>query len=231
MSMEKFLNWRIVLRLESPWSGKLPVALATLPPPFRHPALPEEVGLLLPNRDSLRPLLDRLSSAPPGKVVPPDSALGLFLADPFLHPVREAPCIAAAGVAWVVNLPSVEQQDREFSQQLADVGLDGALERERLGALKQAGFRVLAVVSDAEGAAAAAMLAPEALIVLPRVGDFAAGFPSFRQRGAAAQAVATAARAAGWSGPVLGLGKEEEAGHERIWPEALDGLVLRPREG
>ena len=221
--MEKFLNWRIVLRKESPYTEGLPAALRCLAPPFRHSGLPEEVGLLLPNRDGLSAQLDALDSGTPKDGLA-DSALGLFLADPFIHLARVVPRLARGGVSWVANLPSVEQQDSEFSQQLSDVGLDGGLEVKRLEELKGAGFRVLAVVADADSARAAAAIGPEALIVLPRVGDFAAGFPSFRQRGAAAAAV----RETGWRGPLLGLAEIGESAHETLWPEALDGVVCRP---
>ena len=66
------------------------------------------------------------------------------------------------------------------------------------------------------------------MIVLPRVADFAAGFPSFRQRGAAAHAVAEAARQAGWTGFLLGLAERREADHETLWPDSLDGVLCRP---
>lgn len=224
--MEKFLTWRIALRQPPRQPPQdLPASLLTLAPPLRHAALPEELGLLLPNRDSLRLSIEALAARPR----PDDgAAVGLFLADPFLHLASQAAPLAESGVAWVVNFPSVEQQDREFSQQLTDVGVDAALERERLAGFRDAGFGILAVVADAETAAQAAKLDPAALIVLPRVGDFAAGFPSFRQRGAAALEVAGAARATGWAGALLGLGKPEEADHERLWPDCLDGLLLRP---
>ena len=155
--------------------------------------------------------------------------LGLFLAGPFLNMTLESARLAGAGLGWITNLPSVEQQDEEFSQQLADVGLDRGRELACLAQLRARGFRVAAVVADGRGAAAAAAIGPEALIILPRVADFAAGFPSLRQRGAAAQAVAAAAAGAGWSGLLLGLAEGSDADHETLWPDRLDGLVCRPR--
>ena len=155
--------------------------------------------------------------------------LGLFLAGPFLNMALEGGRLAGAGLGWIANLPSVEQQDEEFSQQLADVGLDRGRELACLAQFRAQGFRVAAVAADGPGAAAAAAIGAEALIILPRVADFAAGFPSLRQRGAAAQAVAEAAAGTGWSGLLLGLAEGSDADHETLWPDRLDGLVCRPR--
>lgn len=222
--MEKFSTWPIVFRSpEGQVEPVLPEAVLTLAPPFRDPALPEEVGLLLPNRDSLRLTRQALAETP---AAARGTALGLFLADPFLHLESLAGDLVGRGVAWVVNFPSVAQQDPEFVQQLADVGLDGGLELRRLAALRDAGLGIVVAVAGGEDAAGAIELDPAAILVLPRVADFAAGFPSFRQRGAAAAAV----RVAGWQGPLLGLGQGEEATRERLWPDALDGLLLRPAE-
>ncbi|MEX0921749.1 MAG: hypothetical protein WDZ84_03160 [Rhodovibrionaceae bacterium] len=227
--MEKFLTWRIVLRQPPRQAGLfLPGGLIALAAPLRHAGLPDEVGLLLPNRDGLRLLIEALG-ADPGAAE--GKAVGLFLADPFLHVKTLAAQLAEMGVVWVVNFPSVEQQDREFSQQLADVGLDSGLELARLAGFRDAGFGLLAAVADADAAAEAVALDPAALLMLPRVGDFAAGFPSFRQRGAAAAEAARAAHAVGWSGAVLGLGKAEEAEHQSLWPDALDGLAIRDFAG
>ncbi len=184
--------------------------------------------MLLPNRNSLAEMVDALSRYP-AQVA--GNAVGLFLADPFLHLPAQLARLSEAGVTWVANLPSVEQQDTEFSQQLTDVGLDGQLERARLAELQEAGFGLIAVVADAQSAGAAAALDPAALLVMPRVGDFAAGFPSFHQRGAAAGAAAAAARDAGWSGPLWGLAEAGEAEHETLWPDVLDGVVCRPVAG
>lgn len=220
--MEKFLTWPIHLRSPARQPEReLPGAVLTLSPPFRADALPDEVGLLLPNRDGLRLAREVVAAAPQAVA---GKALGLFLADPFLHVESLAAELAGFGVSWAANFPSVEQQDLEFSQQLADVGLDAASERTRLAGFRDAGFGILAVVADAEGAVAARDLAPAAILVLPRVADFAAGFPSFRQRGAAASAV----RESGWDGPLLALGHGEEAARESLWPDAVDGLLLRP---
>lgn len=221
------LSWRIVLRSgTAPPKTELPRAILTLSPGFEHESMPGEVGLLLPTNPGPKRLADAVAGDPE---LCRDAMLGLFLAGPFLNLDLEGTRLARAGVRWIANLPSVEQQDEEFSQQLADVGLDRDRELACLAQFRSQGFRIAAVVADAPGAVAAAAVEPEALIILPRVADFAAGFPSLRQRGAAAQAVADAASAAGWSGLLLGLAEGSDADHEALWPERLDGLVCRPR--
>ncbi len=221
------LSWRIVLRSGRAAAGvALPGAVLTLAPGFRHESMPAEVGLLLPTNEGPKRLIDAVVADP---ALCGDAMLGLFLAGPFLNMTLEGGRLAGAGLGWITNLPSVEQQDEEFSQQLADVGLDRDRELTCLARFRAQGFRIAAVVADGPGAAAAAAIGPEALIILPRVADFAAGFPSLRQRGAAAQAVAEAAAAAGWSGLLLGLAEGSDADHETLWPDRLDGLVCRPR--
>jgi len=220
------LTWRTERRASpSARNWALPPAILTAGSPFRHEGLPAEVGLLLPNTAGAAGLLAAVTEAP-GRLA--GQALGLFLADPFLHVPGEVAGLRAAGVACVANLPSVEQQDPEFAQQLGDVGLDFAREVDRLGQFRRAGFQVIAVVAGPAAAAAVCPLDPLAVVVLPRVADFAAGFPSFRQRGATAREVAAALAAGGWEGPLLGLATASEAAHETLWPDALDGVLCRP---
>ena len=225
--MADCLSWRIVLRAGgAPPVTAVPGAILTLAPAFDHEGMPGEVGLLLPTNEGPKRLADAVVARPELCV---DAMLGLFLAGPFLNVSLEGARLARAGVRWIANLPSVEQQDQEFSQQLADVGLDRGRELACLAQFRAQGFRVATVVADGPGAVAAAAIEPDVLIILPRVADFAAGFPSLRQRGAAAQAVAEAAAGAGWSGPLLGLAEGSDADHEALWPDRLDGLVCRPR--
>ena len=235
--MVEVMHWPVVLRAATARDRPCPSAFLTLAPGFRHEALPDEVGLFLPTNAGPQRLIDgvaegRISAEGPGPAdgpVPADGlALGLFLASPFLNVSRAAAQLRRAGVSWVANIPGVEQQDPEFTQQLADVGLDRGRELDCLRQFRAEGLRAAVVVADAAGAAEALSADPEALLVLPRIADFAAGFPSLRQRGAAAQAVASAVREAGWSGLVLGLGDHREAEHERLWPDAVDGLICRP---
>lgn len=202
-------------------------ALATPVPMLIADGLPAEVGLLLPNRNSQAAELALAEVV--GRLTEPGVVLGLFLANPFL---RIGPLVAAcraAGIDWVANLPSVSQQEPEFAQQLEDVGLDLGGELKRLDALRSAGLRIAAVATDADGACRVAEMGAECLIVMPRVSDFAVGFPSSRQRGAAIQDIRAALSEAAWHGPILGLGDETEASHPGLWPEGVDGLLVRPR--
>lgn len=189
--------------------------------------LPAEVGLLLPNRNSQAAELDlarEMSGRPDAR-----AALGVFLANPFFRIDTVAAACKAASIEWVANLPSVSQQDLEFNQQLEDVGLDLGGELRRLNALRERGLRIAVTVTDADGALKAAAMQPEILIVLPRVSDFAVGFPSSRQRGAVIQQIRAALVETDWQGGVLGFGDETEAAHPALWPEGVDGILVRPR--
>jgi len=220
------LQWPIVPgNREAAGAAALPAGILTTGPPFRHESMPHEVTILLPTNRGPGPLIEAVLAQP---ALLANTILGLFLASPFLNVKLESARLARAGCGWITNLPSVVQQDEEFSRQLADVGLGFDRELESLAQFRAAGFRVAAVVADARSAAAAAAIDPEAMIVLPRVADFAAGFPSLRQRSSAVQAVADAARGKGWSGALLGLGEAGEANNPGLWPHPLDGFVCRP---
>lgn len=219
------LTWQIARRASSlarDWP--LPSAILTAGPPFSHESLPAEISLLLPNTAGAGGLVAAVAAAPERLI---GRALGLFLADPFLNVQGEVAGLRAVGVAWVANLPSVEQQDVDFAQQLEDVGLDFARELDRLGQLHGAGFQVIAVVAGVPAAAAVRPLDPQAVVVVPRIADFAAGFPSFRRRGALAREVKAAL--GDWAGPLLGLATAGEAAHETLWPDVLDGVLCRPQ--
>lgn len=224
--MQDHLSWRIVAG-SSPAADatRLPGSLLTIPPPFDHEDMPKEVSILLPTNAGPTDLIDRLTDDTGAF---DDVVLGLFLANPFLNIKVDGARLVRAGVRWIANLPSVVQQDEEFSRQLADVELGFDRELDYLSGFRGEGFRVAVVVADARSAAAAAAIEPEAMIVLPRIAEFAAGFPSLHQRHSAAQSVAESARAAGWSGALLGFGDDREADNEALWPGRLDGLVCRP---
>jgi len=222
--IDNLFSWRIVPRhARAPTEATLPPGILTHVPQLRHESLPDEVPLLLPNRDGARALIQCVSQG-----MYTGHGLGLFLADPFLSAARVSGDLHRIGITWITNLPTVEQQDVDFSAQLADVGLDRSREFTQLAAFKTAEFRIAACIADADGARDAVAISPDALIVLPRIADFAAGFPSFRQRGAAADAIAEIAHAQGWRGPILGLGEQREAESESLWPAILDGLICRP---
>jgi hypothetical protein len=224
--MIELMNWRIVLRSErKPALTSVPSSILTIAPQFHHENLPSEVGLLLPTNSGPRALIDTVVETPN---LCRDAALGLFLADPLLNLTREHRRLSDAKVEWVSNLPSTEQQDIEFSQQLSDVGLDYKRERDMLASFRSAGFKIVAVVTDATAAAAMTEVYPEVVIVLPRIADFAAGFPSLHQRGSMTQEIFHVLQDAGWSGILLCLGETSELAHERQWPDKVDGLICRP---
>lgn len=222
----ELLSWRIVARSSVAGSSAgLPGSLLSIAPSFEHESMPREVAILLPTNPGPTDLIDYLAAGP-GDF--DDVILGLFLASPFLNPEVDGARLARAGFRWLANLPSVAQQDEEFSQQLTDVELGYQRELEYLSGFRDEGFRVAAIVADAHSAAAAAAIEPDVMFALPRVADFAAGFPSLRQRNTAVHAIAGAALDAGWNGPLLGLGEANEADNEQLWPVRLDGLVCRP---
>ena len=218
----KTAHWRIVAPNHA---DILPDGFLTVAPAMPGDAVPAEVGLLLPAGNGGGALTDLVSSDP---VIAADQGVGLFMANPFLAVDREAARLQAAGVTWVANLPSTHQQDGEFRQQLEDVGLDWAREIECLSRFGALGLKRLAVLCDEAAAADVLAARPEAVVILPHVGDFAAGFPSMLRRGGSAQAVAQALRAEGWAGPVLVLGTDAEAASPTLWPHGVDGLLLRP---
>lgn len=224
--MADHLSWRIVMDGASPAMGTaVPGSILTVGPPFHHESMPDEVAVLLPTNQGPTGLIDDLVRDPAPCA---DAMLGLFLASPFLNVELESTRLQRAGIGWITNLPSVGQQDEEFSRQLRDVGLDFDRELERLAKFRAHGFQTAVVVTDGHSAAAAAAIEPEVMIVLPRVADFAAGFPSLRQRSSAIQSVADAALAAGWSGILLGLGETRELDSKKLWSSRVDGLVCRP---
>ncbi len=226
MSKVETLSWKIVLRAEAAERNTdLPQTVLTIAPTFRHDSMPFEVGLLLSTNMGPRQFLNEIHQDPPEGS---NAILGLFLSDPLLNISTESARLLKSGFRWVTNLPSVEQQDLDFSQQLSDVGLDKQREFDLLARLKSEGFKIAVVIADSEAVPTIVKLNPEIIIVMPRVSDFAAGFPSPRQRGQAAQNVFQAAQGLGWTGLLLGLGEHSEIDHESLWPSCLNGLLCRP---
>ncbi len=214
--------WRIVAPNHA---GTLPTGFLTAAPGLPAHAVPMEVGLLLPAGQGQGSIVDVVSNDP---LVAHGMGVGLFMADPFLAVDREAARLKSAGVGWVSNLPSTHQQDTEFRQQLEDVGLDWGREVGCLARFGALGLKRLAVLCDEASCPEVLTARPEAIAILPRVADFAAGFPSMLRRGGSAQAIAATLRAKGWDGPVLVLGSEAEAASPTLWPHGVDGLLLRP---
>lgn len=218
-------SWSISLKPDLTKNISVPDSIVTYAPSISDEDMPREVSILLPTHPGPQALIDSISDA---HACNASIAIGLFMPDPFLAVEREARKIRAMGVTWVSNLPTVEQHDEEFTQQLADVGLDRSKEHEALAGFKSAGLKIAVAVASAQASLEAVTLNPDTLIVIPRVSDFAAGFPSPRQRGAAAQLVKDAIAETGWRGPVLGYGDEREVDHSSQWPDCVDGMLFRP---
>lgn len=218
--------WRIVLRSRhAQRRDHAPSGIATIAPRLRDRNMPYELAALLPANSGPSDLIaDAVTD--PGSFQ--DLALGLFISHPFLNIERERERLLGSGCRWIANLPSVAQQDEEFSRQLTDVALDQSREFDALKRFRQAGFGIAAVISDAAGAEAAVEVAPDIVIVLPRIGDYAAGFPSLRQRGSAVTTVHDVLRVGQWTGILLCLAEDSEAEHETLWPGCVDGVLCRP---
>jgi len=214
--------WRVV----SPnHADTLPSGFLTAAPGLPGDRVPMEVGLLLPAGKGRGMVTDTVVA---NAAAVEGEGVGLFMANPFLAVDREAPRLQAVGVNWVANLPSTHQQDADFRQQLQDVGLDWTRELTCLARFGALGLKRLILFCDEADCVEVAAAKPDAVAILPRVADFAAGFPSMLRRGGPAQAVAKRLRDAGWEGPVLVLGSEAEAASPTLWPPGVDGLLLRP---
>ncbi|RVU38121.1 hypothetical protein EOI86_02110 [Hwanghaeella grinnelliae] len=214
--------WRIVAPNHV---DRLPSGFLTATPGLPDDRVPMEVGLLLPAGRGRGVVTDTVIADPAAAA---GRGVGLFMANPFLAVDREAARLQAAGIGWVSNLPSTHQQDADFQQQLQDVGLDWARELACLAKFGDLGLKRLAVLCDEAACEDVLAAKPNAVAILPRVADFAAGFPSMLRRGGSAQAVANTLLDAGWQGPVLVLGSEAEAASPALWPPGVDGLLLRP---
>ena len=219
------LCWKITPRSGDNTSVVPIDGIFTIAPGFSHQNMPPEIAGLLPSNEGPRAFIDRVLTQPNW---PAQFALGLFMSDPFLSIESESQRLIAHGVQWVTNLPSVDQHEEEFTQQLSDVGLDQTREFNALTRFKEAGMNIALIVSAPEKIEQIVQLCPDAVIVIPKVTDFAAGFPSPRQRGSSVHAVHAALRERDWRGPVIGYGDESETSHQSQWPDVADALMSRP---
>ncbi len=215
------LRWPIVR-----WADeqKLPSAILTEKPAFVSPSVPAEIALMLPARAGSETL-------PTGLEIPrdlDDEALGIFLTNPFLNLDRLIQRFGSTSVKWFANYPTVGFQDQEFAPQLADVGFDPGLEVRAATRLIKAGFNWFAVVSDLAFVDDILQAKPAAVLAMPRLSDYTAGFPSPRVRTALVEQVLEAVKEKGLAIPVLGFGETEEGGRVSLWPQGAGGLVVRP---
>lgn len=148
--MNDRLWWKIVpgTRSQRDDMAGVPAGILTAGARFHHESMPQEVAMLLPTSHGPARLIDEVVENPWGCE---GVMLGLFLGGPFLNVALENGRLHRSGITWIANLPSVEQQDLEFSRQLSDVGLDLDHELNSLGQFKAGGFHTAAVVADARG--------------------------------------------------------------------------------
>ncbi|NMM43707.1 hypothetical protein HH303_04405 [Rhodospirillaceae bacterium KN72] len=215
------LTWEIAARAPS---ESLPSRIVTERPPLPPDRFPPEIGLLLPAAREGNGIQSFMTDMPD----PGGTAVGMFLANPFLNVSRTARHLIDSGIQWISNFPSIDQQDIDFGQQLDDVGLDRTFEFRTLKTFADTGLKSLAVLCDPAGVPGALASRPAAVLTVPRVADFAAGLPSMRYRGTLADTIMAALREAGWNGPVLAIGTRIEATSPTLWPDMIDGLLLRP---
>lgn len=227
------MKWSIFLRgdgafrqIEMPNLSSIePTYILTHAPGLYHETMPVEVALLLPSNAGASAFIDGLIQVQNRQSF---SAIGLFLADPFLSVEREAKRLRALGVSWVANIPAVDQYGADFTHDLSDVGLDQSLELENLRRFKEEGFSIMAASCGTRGGEACAAINPDIAFSLPNIGEFAAGFPSPRQRRTSAEAVRAGLIESRWEGPILAFGERGEGQHESQWPSFIDGLIASP---
>ena len=211
------LFWRI--EAGSGLRQALPNGICTPDTPDISGQMPPEVALLLPGPHSAAALPDK-------DRLPRGAGFGVFLANPILNITTLARELRAREIEWVANLPSVIQHDEDFLRHLNDVGLGFEKETALMSLLCDSGLRVLAAVADAGQARQAAELGAAALVALPPVAAFEAGFPSMRER--AEQVARLRSGFPALRLPLLGLLSKAEGRLPATWPDDLDGGLIRP---
>ncbi|MBY0337638.1 MAG: hypothetical protein K2X11_13550 [Acetobacteraceae bacterium] len=144
--------------------GTLRPSAAFLPGlrPFPAPSWP--LVAQLPVLDVNGALLADLSAREPFAADPPIAAL--FACDPFLRVPDAAATLARAGVAEVLNWPSVQAHEGETAAALAAVGYRAEAEFRTLLAFAACGLQPLAFAAT-RGAVDAALAAGLRRVVLP----------------------------------------------------------------
>jgi len=104
-----------------------------------------DIGMLLPERDYNRCLLDQVSTPSNGTNTRElkGAFVGLFLSDPFLNLATTISQLKAVGVKGVANFPSTSFYGDDFAKQLDGVGFSRKLEFERLAEVQDLGLQAL----------------------------------------------------------------------------------------
>jgi len=106
----------------------------------------------LPVFDANRLLMSSLEQLKELPAAQRPTTAGFFAADPFLHADNLFALLRQAGIAAVVNFPSVQAFDGAFSDNLDRVGCGFALELERLLKAGDAGFDVHGLILSEDAA-------------------------------------------------------------------------------
>lgn len=225
--MEGFLRWSVVTRHPvNPAAGStLPSAILSLAPAVAVDTLPVAVSLLLPGTPGTRETIDAVSRE---RQWDSSDALALFLANPFLNLKIDGLRLHDYGLRWIANLPTVDQHDEVFVQQLRDVNLSPQLEVKHLVQLKSCGFSIMATVSTMEATRLAAEIDPDAVLVVPQTDQFVDGFPDMQKRTTQMQQIQGVLKQASWSGALIFLGQQFESDDPSQWPELADAMLVCP---
>lgn len=215
-----FLEWRSCLSKAHEGADPLiPSSLFAASPPNLKTRLPFEVALLLPIQKVSDPVPQNAANLS-------QIAAALFMANPLLNVATWSRHLLDRGVGWISNFPSVAQHEPLFRDHLSDVGLGPAQERELLSEFRAAGLRTLVCVSQDDDAQAAVSAGHDALLILPQVPAFEAGFPSVQHRQEQLLSIRSAIKDA--TTPVLGLLQPAEAAMPTTWPNGMDAGMIRP---
>lgn len=225
--MEGFLRWPVIRRHPANQRNRkgLPSAILTLSPALALDTLQITVSLLLPGNSGTRDTINAICGA---KAWDGDDALALFLANPFLNLKIDGMRLRQRGLRWIANLPTVDQHDDVFVQELREVNLGPQLEIQHLAQLKSQGFFIMAIVSTVTTTELALHIDPDAVLVIPQTEQFIDSFPSMQQRHSQIATIHEVLSRASWSGDLLFLGQHFESEDHARWPEPADAMVSCP---
>ena len=219
-----FAKWEILtVDTDATKASGLPRAIISQSGVSDASRLPPELRLLLPiHQDSDVWRSELVNCIAPGD----DTAVAVFMADPFLNVMAFAAAAQACGVRWVCNLPTTAQHDAEFLAQLMEVGLDHSKELGLLTRFRENGLKSIASVGSTDQAVFAHGSGADALLVLPQVQDYRAGFPSTLHRQTRVADIRAAIGPV--DVPILSLVPLRERAHPALWPRNVDGVVVQP---
>lgn len=186
--------------------------------------LPVEIEYLLPRRSGSTDWRDDLVEH---LRYDPALAVGLFLSDPFVGVDPFAAVLRRLGARWICNLPSTAQFDPDFAAALGDVGLGHRFEMKLLSQLIEHGFEGIATIATPREAKAARVAGAAALFVIPRIGDYANGFPRLSERQLALKAIRDVLDDP--HPPLFTLVTEPESHCPELWSAQADGAFVQPR--